>query len=117
MRASGEGGPAYAEVGATASPTVRARSGNKEVQDVNLSGQTASMADIDTRTVELGRYFTPAEAEHSANVCLIGDTLVQRLFLGVDPIGKTIRVGSDEFRVVGTVEKVGSILGQDQDNF
>jgi len=117
MRAIAEGCPACAEVGATASTTVRARSGNKEVQDVNLSGQTASMADIDTRAVELGRYFTPSEAEHRANVCLIGDTLVQELFLGMDPIGKPIRVGNDEFMVVGIMEKVGSVLGQDQDNF
>ncbi len=117
MRAIAEGCPACAEVGATASTTVRARSGNKEVQDVNLSGQTASMADIDTRAVELGRYFTPSEAEHRANVCLIGDTLVQQLFLGMDPVGKTIRVGNDEFMVVGIMEKIGSVLGQDQDNF
>src|SRR6202158_2602878 len=104
-------------VGATASATVRVRYSDKEVTDVNLSGQTATMADIDTRTVERGRYFTPSEAEHRANLCLIGDTLVQQLFLGVDPIGKTLRVGSDEFTVIGTMEKIGSVLGQDQDNF
>src|SRR5882724_5029335 len=106
-----------AEVGASASATVRARYGNKEVQDVSLSGQTASMVDIDTRTVELGRYFTPAEAEHRANVCLIGDTLIQQLFPGLTPVGRTIRVGIDELMVVGTMEKIGSVLGQDQDNF
>jgi putative ABC transport system permease protein len=75
------------------------------------------MVDIDTRTVEFGRYFTPSEAEHHANVCLIGDTLVQQLFLGMDPIGKTIRIGNDEFLVVGIIEKIGSVLGQDQDKF
>jgi len=117
MRAIADGCPACEEVGATASTTVRARYGNKEVPDVSFSGQTANMADIDTRVVELGRYFTPAEAEHRANVCLIGDTLVQQLFLGMDPIGKTIRVGNDEFMVIGVMEKIGSVLGQDQDNF
>ena len=106
------------EVGATASVTSnRARYGNKEVTDINLSGQTPSMADIDTRTVDRGRYFTASEGEHRANVCLIGDTLVQQLFLGVDPLGKTLRVGNEEFTVVGVMEKVGSVLGQDQDNF
>jgi putative ABC transport system permease protein len=105
------------QVGASASTTVRARYGNKEVTDVTLSGETPTMADIDTRAVERGRYFTPSEAEHRANVCLIGDTLVQQLFLGVDPLGKTLRVGDQEFTVVGLMEKVGSVLGQDQDNF
>jgi putative ABC transport system permease protein len=117
MRAIVDKCAACEQVGASASKTVRARYGNNEVQDVNLSGQTASMAEIDTRTVELGRYFTPAEAEHRANVCLIGDTLVQQLFAGVGPIGKTVRVGNEEFTVVGTMGKIGSVLGQDQDNF
>ena len=117
MRAIADGCPACEEVGATVSTTVRARYGNKEVPDVSFSGQTANMADIDTRTVELGRYFTPSEAEHRTNVCLIGDTLLQQLFLGADPIGKSIRVGNDEFMVIGVMEKIGSVLGQDQDNF
>ena len=75
------------------------------------------MANIDSRTVELGRYFSNWESEHRTYVCLIGDTIVQRLFLGVDPIGKDIRIGNDEFMVIGVMEKVGSVLGQDQDNF
>ncbi|HWY42923.1 MAG TPA: ABC transporter permease [Candidatus Sulfotelmatobacter sp.] len=117
VRAVVEGCSACQEVGGTASATVRARSGDKESQDVSFYGQTPSMADIDARAVEFGRYFTAAEAEHRANVCLIGDTLVQRLFLGVDPIGRNVRIGNDEFMVIGIMEKVGSVLGQDQDNF
>src|SRR6195256_5572366 len=117
MRAVAEGCPACRQVGATASGSVHARYGNKEVADVNFYGQTPSMADIDTRTVEFGRYFTAAEAEHRADVCLIGDTLVQQLFLGMNPIGKSFRVGNDELMVIGVIEKIGSVLGQDQDNF
>ena len=56
MQAIADRCTACAEVGASASSTVRVRYGNKEVTDVNLSGQTASMADIDTRTVERGRH-------------------------------------------------------------
>jgi putative ABC transport system permease protein len=117
MRAIAEGCPACDEVGASATATVHVRSGNKELQDVSLHGQTANMADIDTRSVELGRYFTASEAEHHAAVCVIGDTLVQQLFLGMDPIGKSLRVGNDELMVVGVMEKIGSVLGQDQDSF
>jgi putative ABC transport system permease protein len=108
---------ACGEVGASASVTVRARYSDKEVQDVNLAGQTANMEEIDTRSVHLGRYFTASEAAHRADVCLIGDTLVQNLFAGVNPVGRTIRVGNDELTVLGTMEKIGSVLGQDQDNF
>jgi putative ABC transport system permease protein len=117
MDAVAAGCTACGEVGGSASATVRAQSGNKEQQDVNLYGQTANMADIDSRTVEFGRYFTPSEAEHKTNVCVIGDTIVQQLFVGMDPIGKSVRIGSDDFLVIGVMEKIGSVLGQDQDNF
>jgi putative ABC transport system permease protein len=119
VRAVAEGCTACEEVGATAASTntVQVHYASKQLTDVSLSGQSANMSDIDTRAVEFGRYFTRTEAEHHANVCLIGDTLVQQLFSGVDPLGKNIRVGSDELMVVGILEKVGSVLGQDQDNF
>ena len=117
MLAIAEACPDCEEVGATASAATKARAGNKEAADVNLYGQTANMADVDTRTVELGRYFTTAEVEHHAGVCLIGATLVQQLFSGADPVGKALRVANDEFLVVGVMERVGSVLGQDQDNF
>src|SRR5262250_3632390 len=55
VRAVEEGCTACGEVGATASATVRARSGDKELPDVNFYGQTASMVEIDTRAVEFGR--------------------------------------------------------------
>jgi putative ABC transport system permease protein len=75
------------------------------------------MIDIDTRTVDLGRYFTPAEDKHAAYVCLIGASLVEQFFPNVNPIGRIIRSGSLEFTVIGTFQKLGSVLGQTQDNF
>jgi putative ABC transport system permease protein len=75
------------------------------------------MVDIDTRTVGLGRYFTEMEDRRSAEVCLIGDHLLQEFFPDTDPLGKVIRAGGTEFTVIGTFEKIGSVLGQDQDTF
>ena len=75
------------------------------------------MVDIDTRTLDLGRYFTPAEDRHAEYVCIVGAALVQQFFPYSDPIGQTIRTGSLEFTVIGTFQKIGSVLGQDQDNF
>jgi putative ABC transport system permease protein len=117
MSAVAEACTACEEVGGTATATVHARSGDKELQDVSLYGQTANMADIDSKTVEFGRFFTPAEAAKKISVCLIGNTIVRELFLGVDPIGRSVRVGNDEFLVIGVMEKIGSVFGQDQDNF
>lgn len=104
-------------VGASASSTARVRFRDEEVSDVNILGHTANMASIDTRTVELGRYFTPMEDQRAAAVCLIGDTLRERFFPGADPLGRVLHVGSIDCTVIGVLEKIGSLLGQEQDKF
>jgi putative ABC transport system permease protein len=103
-------------VGATATSPVRARRGDEEVYDVALTGHTASMVDIDTRALVQGRYFTESEDRHAMRVCLIGETLREKFFLGQDPLGRAIRLANEAFTVIGVYEKVGSVLGQDADN-
>jgi putative ABC transport system permease protein len=117
LRAVRENCAACAAVGATGNTTVRVRYRDEELTDVTAHGHTANMAEIDTRTLIQGRYFTRSEEERSAPVALIGDTLVQRLFAGSDPLGRSIRFGNGEYVVIGVFEKIGSVLGQDQDNF
>ena len=50
-------------------------------------------------------------------MCVIGYNLRNQLFPSVDPIGKLVRMGREELRVVGVFERIGSVLGQEQDNF
>ena len=104
-------------VGASAQATVTILHGNKQMDDTSIIGYTPNMIGIDTRTVDLGRYFTESEDRHAAYVCLIGASVVDQFFPGVNPIGKTVRTGSLEFTIIGTFQKVGAVLGQDQDNF
>jgi putative ABC transport system permease protein len=104
-------------VGAQSTLTSSIRYGNQEVADSNIIGQTASMATIDTRTVAQGRYLTEAEDEGASSVCVIGWGIADELFIGTDPLGKLVRIGSQEYTVIGVYEKIGSILGQEQDNF
>src|SRR5689334_17119758 len=104
-------------VGASLSASGTVHYQTHELEDTNLYGHSPNMATIDTRTVELGRYFTDVEDRHAAEVCVIGDRLVQEFFAGTNPIGRTIKASGTEFTVVGTFEKIGTVLGQDQDNF
>lgn len=103
--------------GATGRMTTRAQYRDMEVPDVTLTGQTPSMARIDSSTVEQGRYFTDVENTLGRRVCLIGYTLKERFFPGQDPLGRVIKLEGREFTVIGLYEKNGSILGQDADNF
>lgn len=104
-------------VGATVATQTRVRFGDAELQDVDLLGHTANMSEIDTRVTQLGRYFTEAEDSHAAQVCLIGDSIRSRFFPTGSPIGRVLRVGSEEFTVVGTIERMGAVLGRDADSF
>jgi putative ABC transport system permease protein len=104
-------------VGAVLNSNTTLRYQNKELDDSTMYGHTPNMATIDTRTVALGRYFTEVEDRHAVEVCLIGDRLIQEFFPDTDPIGHSIKTSEGEFLVIGTFEKIGSVLGQDQDNF
>lgn len=104
-------------VGATAVATGHVRLGEQELVDVSIGGATANMGDIDTRTIEQGRFLTPSEESRAAHVCLIGQTIRERLLAGTDPLGRVIRIDNEEYTIIGVYEKMGSVLGQDQDNF
>ncbi|MEI8018016.1 MAG: ABC transporter permease, partial [Schlesneria sp.] len=67
--------------------------------------------------VRKGAFFSDRDISSSNKVCVIGYTLVAKLFQTVNPIGETIRIKNIPFRVVGVLEKKGAnMVGQDQDN-
>src|SRR5581483_6622112 len=91
---------------------------NQQVEGVGISGVSANNVFIDTTTqVDLGRYISQNDEEHHTNAAFIGTDLVDRFFASVDPIGKEIRINGLPFEVVGVAKKLGSVLGQSQDNF
>jgi putative ABC transport system permease protein len=63
-----------------------------------------------------GRHLTASEIEHSARVCVLGFETAETLFPHMSPVGKQIRVGPEEFTVVGVLSKRGQIFGQSRDN-
>ncbi len=67
--------------------------------------------------LRIGEFFSEPEITSAAKVCVIGQTLVARLFQTTNPLGKSIRVKNIPFRVVGVLEAKGAnMVGQDQDN-
>jgi len=104
-------------VGASASGNARLQYRDKEMNDISLVGSTPEMATIDSRTLVEGRYFSNTEDERSAFVCLIGADVTDQLLPGSNAVGQVIRIDNNEFTVLGTFERIGSVLGQNQDNF
>jgi putative ABC transport system permease protein len=64
-----------------------------------------------------GSLFFQSDMDYAANVCLLGQTIVDALFGTEDPLGKTIRVKNLPCRVIGVLAAKGqSAFGQDQDD-
>jgi putative ABC transport system permease protein len=64
-----------------------------------------------------GGFFTEREITSASKVCIIGHTLVARLFQTSNPLGQSIRIKNIPFKVIGVLERKGAnMMGQDQDN-
>jgi len=58
-------------------------------------------------TAERGRLLSESDADTSARVCVIGALMAQQIFGYRDPVGETIRIGPDPYRVVGVLREQG----------
>ena len=67
--------------------------------------------------VAYGGFFSDRDIKSAAKVCVIGHTIVARLFQTTNPIGETVRVGNIPFRIIGVLNEKGpNMVGEDQDN-
>ena len=96
---------------------LQTRSGDVIMENTDLMGATPNFADVRNLNVAQGRFITEADDEHHSDVAFIGSDLAEKFFPNVDPIGKTIRVGTHTYQVIGVAEAIGSAFGQSQDNY
>lgn len=84
----------------------------------SLSGVDVTFQYIRDLKMQKGIFFSTTDVETAAKVCVIGKTIVDKLFPdGSDPIGKTIRFKNIPLKVIGVLEERGQNgMGQDQDN-
>jgi putative ABC transport system permease protein len=106
-----------ANVAATSDRVTDVRSGNILLENTELTGVTPNYADIRNMNLSAGRFLTEGDELHHAPVCFIGTDVLKKFFPTVDPIGKTIRAGTNTYEVVGVAEEIGSAFGQSQDNY
>lgn len=90
--------------------------GNKNWNS-SISGTNSDFLIARNWELERGRFFSEREIRVSAKVCVLGSSVVENLFEGEDPIGKTIRIGSVPCEVIGVLRTKGeSGFGQNQDD-
>jgi putative ABC transport system permease protein len=79
--------------------------GHEKTKQVGILGATENWAAVNFAKLEMGRLFMSAEVEHRRQVVVLGNNPWQSLFPNIDPIGKVVRIGANEFTVIGVLGK------------
>jgi putative ABC transport system permease protein len=78
------------------------------MDNVDVIGTTHKQMLVSSAVPEYGRFLNSYDVQYKKRVCVIGCTVREKLFENADPLNKTVKVGRNNFRVVGVMEKQGS---------
>ncbi len=80
-----------------------------------LYGVSADFIDIDASEVAEGRFFTEEEDEALASVAVLGSRIKEKFFGPDEAVGKYIKIGRRNYKVIGVMAKRGSAMFFDWD--
>ena len=91
--------------------------GSANYSPKQIHGVNSDYLTVRNWPMEKGEFFVDRDV-HSANkVCVIGHTLIGKLFQTSDPIGQMVRIKNIPFRVIGVLASKGAnMVGDDQDS-
>jgi putative ABC transport system permease protein len=110
--------PSCELVGASASQSATVKYGSQSLKDTEVRGVTHIDHEIGA-VVELtsGRHLQSQDESNARSVGVIGSDVAEKVFGGLDPLGRWLKVGSRNFQIIGVAKAKGKILGFSQDNF
>ncbi|GAA0274475.1 ABC transporter permease [Alteraurantiacibacter aestuarii] len=88
-------------------------------QDWETKVEGVSNDFMDARGIDMddGRRFTPAEEQAGSNVCIIGPTVLEEIFIpGQSPVGERMRLNNVSCQVIGVFATRGSVGGGGDDD-
>jgi putative ABC transport system permease protein len=102
------------------SPIINARTqliSNNQNWNTSIQGVTEQLPGIRKWNVASGEFFADGDVRTAARVIVLGQTVADNLFPGMDSIGQSVRVMNLPFRVVGVMARKGQDpQGRDQDD-
>ncbi|HVS82304.1 MAG TPA: ABC transporter permease [Pyrinomonadaceae bacterium] len=93
--------------------------GGKTSASVALQGTLPDFEKAGTQTIADGRFFSQFENDSNDNVCVVGSKVADDFFKVGSPVGQTIKIGAEEYRVVGVLQQREQFLfsgGSDDQN-
>ncbi|MGM0547459.1 MAG: ABC transporter permease [Bacteroidota bacterium] len=84
---------------------------------VRIIGSNEHYISNNAYDLEVGRNFSFEDIQYGRGLAIIGGDVKDELFSNTDPIGKNIRVGGQQYQIIGALETRGSVFGQSMDEF
>ncbi|MCX6053711.1 MAG: ABC transporter permease [Chloroflexi bacterium] len=81
---------------------------SNRTSDYSVIGVTPSYETVSLQTLEMGRFFNSQDGMTKKRIAIIGATVSSDLFLGLNPIGRTIKINNIDFEVVGVLASKGT---------
>jgi putative ABC transport system permease protein len=103
-------------VAPVSSQSINAIFGNQN-WSTQVTGSNNQYLKVTNRSIKEGRQFTDSELRSGAAVCIVGETVLSKLFGGQEAIGEKVRLQKLSCEVIGILEGKGqSTMGTDQDD-
>ena len=96
--------------------------GNAEVKAgarsrrTTVYGTDPELPEVFRFEVGIGRFLPPDDLRAPRPYAVLGAKVARELFGDASPLGRTVRIGSERYRVIGTMRPKGDVLGMDLDD-
>jgi putative ABC transport system permease protein len=79
-------------------------------------GVSSAATQVFNMTVRVGQFLPPEEPQQARALVVLGPTLKRELFGAESALGSRVRIGGQQFRVIGVLESKGQFIGIDLDD-
>lgn len=86
-----------------------------KAKNVDFSGITSGFLEVENSKVEKGKFFSREDDNGVARNVVLGSEIAKDLFEEEDPLGKKVKIGQENFTVIGILAKKGSSIISNQD--
>ena len=83
---------------------VTIKNGN-ENQTTSCLGVSEAYAELKDLTLVSGRFLQYIDVERRQKNCVVGSYIVQNLFDGNDPVGEVLKIGGNNFTIIGVLDE------------
>lgn len=93
--------------------------GGKTTAGIALQGTLPEFEKAGTQVISDGRFFSDTESDNRENVAVIGSKVADDFFPYSSPVNQELKIGADQFRIVGVLQKREQFLiggGSDDQN-